>query len=429
VRAALIETVDLHKEYQMGGAALHALRGVSLRVAAGEFVAVMGPSGSGKSTLINLLGLLDRPSAGRYLLDGSDVSDLDADRRAALRNRSVGFVFQTFNLLARSTALENVALPLIYAGVARAEQKLRAAAALEVVGLAQRVAHWPHQLSGGKQQRVAIARALVSDPALILADEPTGALDSRTGLEIMACLQGLNRAGRTVVLVTHDHGVARHAGRIVSMQDGRVIDDAPVLSPTDARAAADGRSHTRHGGRAAFASRPAERSVSSLESLRVAIRALRANALRSALAMLGIVIGVAAVITMVAIGGGAQGSGAGADPLAGGQSPARNAGQRGRGHRPPGRGHAPDPDRGRRGGDRGRGAVGPGRGAGGRWQRAPGAGQPVCLRAHERLRVDSYGRVLRTRRLDPDRAQRPSSPPSPDTSSRSRSRTRSVGTT
>jgi macrolide transport system ATP-binding/permease protein len=307
VRAALIETVDLHKEYQMGGAALHALRGVSLRVAAGEFVAVMGPSGSGKSTLINLLGLLDRPSAGRYLLDGSDLSDLDADRRAALRNRSVGFVFQTFNLLARSTALENVALPLIYAGVARAEQKLRAAAALEVVGLAQRVAHWPHQLSGGEQQRVAIARALVSDPALILADEPTGALDSRTGLEIMACLQGLNRAGRTVVLVTHDHGVARHAGRIVSMQDGRVIDDAPVLSPTDARAAADGRSHTRHGGRAAFASRPAERSVSSLESLRVAIRALRANALRSALAMLGIVIGVAAVITMVAIGGGAQG--------------------------------------------------------------------------------------------------------------------------
>ena len=239
MRAALIEAIDLHKQYRMGGAALHALRGVSLRVAAGEFVAVMGPSGSGKSTLMNLLGLLDRPSAGRYLLDGNDVSALDADRRAALRNRSVGFVFQTFNLLARSTALENVALPLIYAGVPRAEQRRRAAAALEVVGLAQRSAPRPHQLSGGEQQRVAIARALVSDPALILADEPTGALDSRTGLEIMACLQSLNRAGRTVVLVTHDRGVAGHASRIVSMQDGLVVDDLAVLSPTAASAASE----------------------------------------------------------------------------------------------------------------------------------------------------------------------------------------------
>jgi putative ABC transport system ATP-binding protein len=232
----LIRTIDLTKDYRIGGTVVRALQGVGLSVRRGEFVAVMGPSGSGKSTLMNLLGCLDRPTAGRYVLDGEDVSRLDADARAAVRNRKIGFVFQTFNLLARSTAIENVELPLIYGGVVRAERRRRAAAALASVGLGHRRDHRPRQLSGGEQQRVAIARALVNDPLLLLADEPTGALDSRTGLVILAIFQALNRAGRTIVLVTHDPAVARHARRIVAMHDGRVVRDEPVPVPLDAAA-------------------------------------------------------------------------------------------------------------------------------------------------------------------------------------------------
>jgi putative ABC transport system ATP-binding protein len=239
VAGALIRAVGLGKKaYRMGPTTVQALHGVSLELHAGDFVAVMGPSGSGKSTLMNLLGLLDRPTAGSYLLDGRDVGGLDREARAVVRSRSIGFVFQSFNLLGRSTALENVELPLVYAGVPRAERRSRAEAALERVGLADRRGHWPGQLSGGEQQRVAIARALASDPLLILADEPTGALDSRTSREILAQLQALNDAGRTIVLVTHDPQVARHARRVVAMQDGRAVQELLVADRLDAAAAA-----------------------------------------------------------------------------------------------------------------------------------------------------------------------------------------------
>jgi putative ABC transport system ATP-binding protein len=231
----LIRAIGLRKEHRMALTTVHALRGVSLELRRGDFVAVVGPSGSGKSTLMNLLGLLDRPTEGSYFLAGQDVLGLDPDRRADVRNRRIGFIFQTFSLLARSTALENVELPLVYAGVRKRERRRRAAAALASVGLAGRRDHWPSQLSGGEQQRVAIARALVNDPLLILADEPTGALDSRTGLEILAHLQALNDAGRTIVLVTHDPAVARLAKRVVAMRDGRAEREEPVPERLDAR--------------------------------------------------------------------------------------------------------------------------------------------------------------------------------------------------
>jgi putative ABC transport system ATP-binding protein len=195
----------------------------------------VGPSGSGKSTLMHLLGLLDRPTEGSYLLAGQDVLELNLDERAQVRNERIGFVFQAFNLLARSTALENVELPLLYAGVAKRKRRQRAEAALASVGLGDRRDHWPSQLSGGEQQRVAIARALVNDPLLILADEPTGALDSRTSLEILAHLQALNEAGRTVLLVTHDPTVARHTRGLVVMSDGRAVREERVVARLDAR--------------------------------------------------------------------------------------------------------------------------------------------------------------------------------------------------
>jgi putative ABC transport system ATP-binding protein len=227
----LIRAMGLRKEHQMPLNTVHALRGISLELREGDFVAVVGPSGSGKSTLLNLLGLLDRPTDGSYLLAGRDVLALAPDRRAHVRNQQIGFVFQTFNLLARSTALENVELPLLYAGVGRRERRRRAEAALSSVGLHDRRDHWPSQLSGGEQQRVAIARALVNDPLLILADEPTGSLDSHTGLEVLAHLQALNGAGRTIVLVTHDPTVARHAKRMVVMSDGLAVREEASTPP------------------------------------------------------------------------------------------------------------------------------------------------------------------------------------------------------
>jgi putative ABC transport system ATP-binding protein len=210
-----------------------ALQGLDLVVQKGEFVAIQGPSGSGKSSLLHVLGCLDKPSSGRYLLDGIDVAPLDDDALSELRNRKIGVVFQSFNLLPRTTALENVELPLLYS-----EQEVsagQAAAALAAVGLGHRQRHYASEMSGGEQQRVAIARALINDPALILADEPTGNLDSRAGLEIMALLQELNRRGRTIVMVTHDPLVAAHARRVVRIRDGRVESDAPVPAPRDAR--------------------------------------------------------------------------------------------------------------------------------------------------------------------------------------------------
>jgi putative ABC transport system ATP-binding protein len=221
----LIHTRELVKVYRMGEQEIRALDRVSVDIDKGEFVAVMGPSGSGKSTFMNVLGCLDRPTSGEYVLDNRKVSELAGDRLAAVRNRNIGFVFQQFNLLPRTPAFENVELPLVYAGVAKKERNEKAMAMLARVGLGERAHHQPAQLSGGQQQRVAIARALVTEPLLILADEPTGALDSRTSLEIMTLLQELNGHGMTVVLVTHEPDIARFARRMLAFRDGRVVQD------------------------------------------------------------------------------------------------------------------------------------------------------------------------------------------------------------
>jgi putative ABC transport system ATP-binding protein len=238
---ALIETIDLKKTYYIGDQAVAALGGVSMRVDAGELVAVMGPSGSGKSTFMNLLGCLDTPTAGQYLLEGVAVSELSADERARIRNRRIGFVFQSFNLLPRTSALENVALPLRYGNTPRKQRLARAEEMLEMVGLADRMHHHPAQLSGGQQQRVAIARALVCNPAIILADEPTGALDTRTGVAVMAILQELNHKGMTVFIVTHESEIAAFANRCLTFRDGVLVGDAVNEKPMDAnRILADG---------------------------------------------------------------------------------------------------------------------------------------------------------------------------------------------
>jgi len=233
--SSVVELRDVTKVYRLGSVEVRALRGVRLQIESGEFVAVMGPSGSGKSTLLNIVGCLDRPTDGAYLLEGQDTRYLSDDALSEVRNRKVGFVFQTFNLLPRLTALQNVELPLLYAGVPRAERRRRAAELLARVGLADRLYHRPRELSGGQQQRVAVARALANHPAIVLADEPTGNLDSRSGEEVLALFQELNQAGVTIALVTHDREVAEHARRIVTLRDGRVVRDEPVGSPRDAR--------------------------------------------------------------------------------------------------------------------------------------------------------------------------------------------------
>ena len=224
-----IRVQDVHKYYELGDTRVHALRGITLDIAAGEFVAVMGASGSGKSTFMNILGCLDTPTSGRYLLESTDVTTLNKEQLAAIRNRKIGFVFQGFNLLARTTALENVELPAIYAQISEHEREQRAHQALAMVGLEDRAQHFPSQLSGGQQQRVAIARGLVNRPAILLADEPTGNLDSRTSVEVMEIFQRLNQErGLTIVLVTHEHDIAQYAKRTIIFRDGKLRRDEPV---------------------------------------------------------------------------------------------------------------------------------------------------------------------------------------------------------
>jgi putative ABC transport system ATP-binding protein len=231
----VIDVRDVHKTYDTGEVRVHALKGVSLAIEPGDFVAIMGTSGSGKSTLMNILGCLDRPTSGAYTLDGVDVSQLDKDGRAEIRNSKIGFVFQGYNLLRRTSAIENVELPLLYAGVPAGERVDRSRRALSLVGLAHREDSYPNQLSGGQQQRVAIARALVNDPSLLLADEPTGNLDSRTSVEVMSVFQRLNReSGITIVLVTHEPDIAQYAKRVIVVRDGQIRNDQAISNRRDA---------------------------------------------------------------------------------------------------------------------------------------------------------------------------------------------------
>jgi putative ABC transport system ATP-binding protein len=229
-RNAVIRVEDVHKWYELGETRVHALRGVGVEIQQGEYVAIMGASGSGKSTFMNMLGCLDRPSSGKYLLEGIDVSKHDKRALAQIRNRKIGFVFQGFNLLARTTALENTALPTLYTKIDNAERQKRAVEALTLVGLADRMEHYPSQMSGGQQQRVAVARALVNRPSILLADEPTGNLDSRTSVEIMEVFQDLNDKGLTIVMVTHEHDIAQFAKRVMVFRDGKIRKDDPVVN-------------------------------------------------------------------------------------------------------------------------------------------------------------------------------------------------------
>lgn len=223
--ANIIQTTDLSRVYRMGSETIHALRRISIQISRGEYVAFMGPSGSGKSTLMNIIGCLDTPSAGQYILNGKDVSNMSDNELAEIRNKEIGFVFQTFNLLPRSTALENVALPLVYAGYSRSRREEKARQVLESVGLSDRAKHRPNELSGGQRQRVAIARALVNDPSIILADEPTGNLDTKTSHEIMELFERLHAKGNTIIMVTHEEDIARYAHRIVRLRDGLIETD------------------------------------------------------------------------------------------------------------------------------------------------------------------------------------------------------------
>ena len=303
-RDVAIPLIDLRKVSRTfvtdGGVEVHALRDVDLKIYPGEFIAVMGQSGSGKSTLMNILGCLDRPTTGTYLFAGRDIQSFDADGLAWLRREAFGFIFQSYNLLATETAKENVEVPGIYAGMSAAERSVRSEGLLTTLGLGERLDHRPNQLSGGQQQRVSIARALMNGGNVILADEPTGALDSRAGVEVMALLEDLARKGHTVILITHDAEVARHADRIVEFSDGRVIRDGdrkPDAIDPQRNAAL----------RELFMSRQASSLLGGIgEAVRMAMRSLHANLFRTILTLLGIVIGVASVVALLAIGQGAQ---------------------------------------------------------------------------------------------------------------------------
>jgi len=294
----LIALRDVTKTYVNGDLAVEVLHGISLEIHAGEFVAIMGASGSGKSTLMNILGCLDRPTTGEYRVDGIDAATLGGDALAHLRRETFGFIFQSYNLIPSATAAENVEVPAIYAGLSAAARRERAAQLLSSLGLADRMDHRPNQLSGGQQQRVSIARALMNGGRVILADEPTGALDSRSGAEVMALLRRMSDAGQTVILITHDRVVADHAHRLIEIRDGRIVGDSGARGPAAAAAGAV----TTEGGGDAGALGVADMA----EAVKMALRALRANLFRTVLTLLGIVIGVGAVIAMLAIGGGAK---------------------------------------------------------------------------------------------------------------------------
>ncbi|MEL0027895.1 MAG: ATP-binding cassette domain-containing protein, partial [Perlucidibaca sp.] len=291
----LLRLRSVSRIYDSGGNRLHALDAVDLDIMPGEFVAIMGQSGSGKSTLMNILGCLDRPDEGRYQVAGVDVASLDSDALAALRRDTFGFVFQRYNLLTAMSAAENVELPAIYAGQPREQRMRRARALLERLGLGGRMDNRPNQLSGGQQQRVSIARALMNGAEIILADEPTGALDSRSGSEVLALLAQLHSEGHTIILITHDAGVAAHAERIINIHDGRITEDSGIRPPAagQPRAGSGGGEHPRW-------------FPQLIEAVKMALRSLRSNLFRSALTLLGVVIGVAAVVTMMAIGNGSK---------------------------------------------------------------------------------------------------------------------------
>lgn len=294
--APVLQLDHISRHYQSGETVVKALDDVSLEIRAGEFVAIMGQSGSGKSTLMNIIGCLDRATGGGYRVLGQDVSTLDSDQLAALRRETFGFVFQRYNLLATASAAENVEMPAIYAGMDKANRRSRAHELLSRLGLEGRGDHRPNQLSGGQQQRVAIARALMNNPPVILADEPTGALDSRSGQEVMALLKDLHAEGRTIILITHDENVAAHAKRIIRIQDGKILDDRQI------EAEDGGAGINKHLDLQATDRVGAE----SVEAVTTALRALRVNLFRTLLTLLGIVIGVAAVITMLAVGNGSK---------------------------------------------------------------------------------------------------------------------------
>lgn len=295
----LIKLEEISKTYHNGDLAVEVLHGISLDIRAGEFVAIMGASGSGKSTLMNILGCLDSPTGGQYLLDGEDVSTLDADALAALRRRTFGFVFQSYNLIATSTAQENVEVPAIYAGMPAVERHERAAELLTSLKLGDRLDHRPNQLSGGQQQRVSIARALMNGGQIILADEPTGALDSQSGKDVMALLRSMHEQGHTIIVITHAREVAERADRVIEIRDGQILSDTVKRNaPNDSEARAFGQKATGHAARIADIS----------EAVKMAMRALRANIFRTILTLLGIIIGVSSVVTMLAIGTGAQNS-------------------------------------------------------------------------------------------------------------------------
>ena len=297
----IIELRDIAKTFDQGGLPVPVLHGVSLRIYPGEFVAIMGASGSGKTTLMNLIGCLDRPTSGSYRFDGEEISGFDADRRAILRREAFGFIFQQYNLLATATATENVEMPALYAGVPRARRLARAREILTSLGLGDRLDYRPRQLSGGQQQRVSIARALMNGGKVILADEPTGALDSKSGEEVMRLLRELNARGHTILLVTHDPSLARQCKRVVTLKDGRVVDESAAVVPLAGveREPAAPPPRRAHGALAMTL-------PDIVEAAKTAMRSLRANLLRTLLTLLGIIIGVASVVTMLAIGAGAK---------------------------------------------------------------------------------------------------------------------------
>ena len=296
MKAPILELSDIHKHYTNGDTTVRALDGVSLTIHRGEFVAIMGQSGSGKSTLMNIIGCLDRPTSGSYQVLGQEAAHLAPDELAALRRETFGFVFQRYNLLATATASENVEIPSVYAGLSKQKRVQRAGGLLQRLGLGDRTDHRPAELSGGQQQRVAIARALVNDPPVILADEPTGALDSKSGEEVLALLKELHAEGRTIILITHAENVARHASRIVSIQDGRILEDSGV---TEKLTNENIRDENRNVSGVSFA-------ASLQEALVTAWRSLQVNLFRTVLTLLGIIIGVAAVIAMLAVGEGSR---------------------------------------------------------------------------------------------------------------------------